>query len=102
RRPAVAAGGRVGGVADPVPSILVPKGTAFRSAAFGNEPPQVFESDADLMISPHTNKWTLAPVMRTAAKAGDRLLYDIAALRLTREAIAVFTWTSTTTIAKVT
>jgi hypothetical protein len=82
--------------------VAEPKGTAFRSSAFGNEPPQVFESDADLMISPHTNKWTLAPVMRTAAKAGDRLLYDIAALRLTREAIAVFTWTGATTIAKVT
>jgi hypothetical protein len=59
------------------------------------------ESDADLMISPHTNKWTLAPVMRAAAKAGP------AALRHRRPAPDArgdydFTWTGTTTIAKVT
>jgi hypothetical protein len=101
-RPAVAAEALIAAVADPGPSVLVPKGTAFRSAAFGDQPPQVFESDVGLTISPHTNKWTLAPVVRSTAKAGDRLLYDIATLRLTREAIAVFTWSGTTSIAKVT
>ncbi len=101
-RPAIAAEALLAAVADPGPSILVPTGTAFRSAAFGSEPPQVFESDADLTISPHTNKWTLAPVVRTVAQAGDRLLFDIATLRLTREAIAVFTWSGTTSVAKVT
>ena len=100
-RPAIAAEALLAAVADAGPSILVPKGTAFRSAAFGSEPPQVFESDADRTISPHTNKWTLAPVARTVTTAQEPLLYDVATLRLTREAIAVLTWSGTIAIAKV-
>ena len=101
-RPGIAAEAYIAAVADPGPAILIPKGTAFRSEAFGSEPPQVFESDTDATTSAHTNKWTLASVQRMAAQAGDRLLFDINTLRLTRGALAVFTWGSTTSIATVT
>jgi hypothetical protein len=101
-RPGIAAEAYIAAIGDPGPPILVPKGTAFRSEAFGSEPPQVFECNADATISAHTNKWTLAPVQRTTAQAGDRLLFDISTLRVTRGAYAVFTWGSTTSIAKVT
>jgi hypothetical protein len=66
-RPGIAAEACLAAIAESGPSILVPKGTAFRSEAFGSEPPQVFESDADATISAHTNKWTLAPVQRSSA-----------------------------------
>jgi predicted phage baseplate assembly protein len=47
--------------ADPV---VVPRGTAFRSGAFGDEAPQIFELDATATIWPQRNRWRLAPVRR--------------------------------------
>jgi hypothetical protein len=101
-RPGIAAEAYLAAVADPGPPTVVPKGTAFRSGAFGGESPQVFESDADVTISAYTNKWVLAPVQRNLAEAGDRLLFDIPSLRLTRGALAVSSIGGTTAIATVT
>jgi predicted phage baseplate assembly protein len=61
-RGAVAATVRVAvtvGGADPVP---IRKGVAFRSEAVDDEPPQVFEVDADTTAWPQRNRWQLAPV----------------------------------------
>jgi predicted phage baseplate assembly protein len=45
--------------ADP---LLIPRGAGFRSEAFGKEPPQVFEVDADSWAWPQRNRWRLAPM----------------------------------------
>lgn len=42
--------------------VAVPAGTAFRSAAFGDEPPHVFETTVPARIDPRRNEWTLAPI----------------------------------------
>lgn len=43
-------------------SVTLPVGTAFRSDAFENEPPQVFELGAETAIHPFKNEWTIGPV----------------------------------------
>jgi hypothetical protein len=69
-RPAVAARARLAVTADGrVPQVL-PAGTAFRSAAFGSEPPQVFELDADTRVHPLLNGWSLQPVRPDAIPTG--------------------------------
>jgi hypothetical protein len=42
--------------------ISIPKGTGFRSSAFDEEPPQIFETSTDASIDPALNRWTLAPI----------------------------------------
>jgi hypothetical protein len=44
--------------------IVAPAGTGFRSEAFGEEPPQVFELPAPADVWPQRNAWTLAPYRR--------------------------------------
>lgn len=44
--------------------VDLPVGTAFRSDAFGAEPPQVFEITAPTSIHPFKNEWTIGPVQR--------------------------------------
>ncbi|SCX79762.1 hypothetical protein [Nitrosospira sp. Nsp13] len=63
-RPAMAARIRLAVEADGADPILLPKGTAFRSAPFDNQPPQVFELAADTVIWPERNRWKLAPVRK--------------------------------------
>jgi predicted phage baseplate assembly protein len=41
--------------------FTLPAGTAFRSDAFGTEPPQVFELSQDTPIHPLRNEWTIGP-----------------------------------------
>jgi hypothetical protein len=41
--------------------VSVPAGTAFRSSAFGSEPPQVFELDMPIAIHPLRNRWQVTP-----------------------------------------
>ncbi|MGZ8312952.1 MAG: hypothetical protein ACXWUR_12885, partial [Allosphingosinicella sp.] len=45
--------------ADP---LFLPRGTAFRSEGFDDEPPQLFELDADATVWPQRNSWRLAPI----------------------------------------
>lgn len=42
--------------------VAVPRGVAFRSGPFGDEPPQVFETGLPGTIDPRRNEWTLAPI----------------------------------------
>jgi len=65
-RGAVAARVRLALEADGADPIFLPKGTGFRSEAFDNEPPQIFELDADVTIWPQRNRWQLAPIRATA------------------------------------
>src|SRR5438045_4509803 len=61
-KPAVSTAVRLAALADGADPVLLPAGTAFRSEAFGNEPPQVFETGAAATIWPQRNSWRLAPI----------------------------------------
>jgi hypothetical protein len=94
-RPAVAAAVRLALLAEGQQPIVVAPGTAFRSAAFGAEPPQVFELDVAASIHPAANQWKVAPPPvgtlsgsqsrllcepgKSAIKDGDHLLIDCGA-----------------------
>jgi predicted phage baseplate assembly protein len=54
--------------------LLLPAGLAFRSAAFGAEPPQVFELDADTKAHPLLNGWQLAQLRPSTIPAGTATL----------------------------
>jgi hypothetical protein len=69
-RPAVAARARLAVKADGRLPLKLPAGSAFRSAAFGGEPPQVFELDADTVVHPLLNGWSLASVRPDVVPTG--------------------------------
>ncbi len=56
-RPAVASLVELALLADGRTALALPAGTAFRSAAFGEEPPQVFEISGELIIHPLRSRW---------------------------------------------
>lgn len=57
--------------------VKLHRGTAFRSGAFGANPPQVFELDADTTIHPLNNQWGIAPTRGTTISGStDTLLVD--------------------------
>jgi hypothetical protein len=60
-RPALAGSVTLALLADGADPVNVPSGAAFRSAAFGSEPPQTFEMLAGATIWPQRNRWQLAP-----------------------------------------
>ncbi|MDI6104127.1 hypothetical protein QLQ12_36600 [Actinoplanes sp. NEAU-A12] len=68
-RPAVAARARLAVRADGRQPLVLPAGTAFRSSAFGAEPPQVFELDADTTVHPLLNGWALEPTRPASVPA---------------------------------
>jgi hypothetical protein len=101
-RPAVAAEGLIAALADRGPPVDVPAYTAFRSEAFGDNPPQIFESDADETIDWRKNRWTLAAVVPSVWSGNAQLLLDVRTLRLARGGWAVFDGAVTAAIAQVT
>jgi len=58
--PAVAASVEVAVIADGVRPVKLPVGTGFRSGAFDDQPPQVFELTTEVTIHPALNQWTMA------------------------------------------
>lgn len=64
-RPAVSAKVVLAAFADGRRPVILPVGTAFRSGAFGSNPPQVFELDHPVEILPQLNQWTLKPIRPT-------------------------------------
>ena len=58
-RPAVAGSAFLAAVAEGRRPVLVPRGTAFGSSAFGDEPPQTFELDEATAIHVLTNRWSV-------------------------------------------
>ncbi|MET9761304.1 baseplate J/gp47 family protein [Streptomyces sp. NPDC006372] len=85
-RPAVAASVTLAAYADGTEPVLLRAGTAFRSAALPDGgPPQVFELDADTVIRPKWNGWTLAPCRpdRLPGAAGPTVLLDPKGVALT-------------------
>lgn len=73
-RPAVAAVGHLAVKVDGRQPVLLPAGTAFRSAAFGAEPPQVYELAAAARVHPLLNGWGLVPTVPTTIPASSSAL----------------------------
>jgi hypothetical protein len=65
-RPAVGARVRLALLAEGSRATRVPARTAFRSGAFGGQPPQVFETDAEALAHPALNTHAVAPPRQTA------------------------------------
>jgi hypothetical protein len=65
-RPAISAAVHLGMLADGRKPVAVPAGTAVRSAAFDGQPPQMFETSADVTIHPDANRWGVSPPRGTS------------------------------------
>jgi len=82
-RPAVAASVSLATLAGGRKQVVLPEELAFRSSAFDDEAPQVFELDAETLIHPLNNQWSLdAPQQDTLSSTGsaaaetfDKLLF---------------------------
>ncbi|MBC8488710.1 MAG: hypothetical protein H8D45_22015 [Bacteroidetes bacterium] len=61
-KPAVGASVFLSAFAGGRQEIELPESTAFRSGAFEEEPPQVFELDQSSIIHPFTNNWPVKPL----------------------------------------
>ncbi len=66
-KPALGALADLAVFADGRQPVTLPAGTAFRSGAFGGNPPQVFELSAQAVIDPSLNKWAAQPVLPITA-----------------------------------
>jgi hypothetical protein len=87
-RPELASSADVGVVIDGVLPIRLPAGTAFRSAAFDGQPPQVFETSADATADPNANQWSVVPPRATALSGTlTYLLLDPATARVQRDGL---------------
>lgn len=60
--PGVAGSVVLGALADGRVPVVLPAGTAFRSDAFGEEAPQIFELDEPVRIEPAKNEWRVGPL----------------------------------------
>jgi hypothetical protein len=61
-RPALSAQARIVVEVEGKQAVTLPAGTAFRSEAFDDEAPQVFETLVDHKALPQWNRWQLAPI----------------------------------------
>jgi hypothetical protein len=83
-RPAVAATVTLAGLAEGRRPIVLPAGLAFRSSAFEDQAPQVFELENAATIHPLNNQWQLAaPVPDTLGSGGN--LENFSQLLATRD-----------------
>ena len=85
-RPAVAASVSLAVLAEGRRPIVLPLGLAFRSSAFDDEAPQVFELDAAATIHPLNNQWSLeAPTPNTLGNMGSTAIQTFSQLLLTTD-----------------
>jgi hypothetical protein len=63
-RGGIAATSVVAAIADGRVPVVLPPATGFRSRGFNGEPPQVFETAAELQIHPLWNQWKVEPFRR--------------------------------------
>jgi hypothetical protein len=87
-RPAVAAAVDLAILADGRQPVALPAGLAFRSGAFGDEPPQVFELDDARTVHPLQNRWALGRP-RQAVGSGRVLLLTAGTARLKRDDVTL-------------
>ena len=87
-RPELASVADLGALVEGRLPVAIPAGTAFRSAAFGSEPPQVFETSADAIAHPDANQWTVVPPRATTLSGTlDHILLDAATARVQRDSL---------------
>jgi hypothetical protein len=85
-KPAVAASVSLAVLAEGRKSILLPKGLAFRSSAFDDEAPQVFELDVETTTHPLNGQWDLAaPPQDTLSSTGSASTQSFSQLLLTTD-----------------
>jgi hypothetical protein len=107
--PGVAGSAAIAAIAEGRTSVAVPGQAAFRSDAFGNQAPQVFEADLPVSIHPFTNSWQIGavPAVRLQAPAGSldgielplsfttsELLFETAEFGLAKDRLALLTHTA--------
>jgi hypothetical protein len=61
-KPGVAGSVSLALIAEGRVQVVLGPGVGFRSDAFGNEPPQVFELTSDATIHPLQNEWSIGPI----------------------------------------
>lgn len=61
-RPALAAEALIAGIVDGSDPVTAPAGSGFIADATDDAPPQEFELEADTILDPLRNRWTLAPI----------------------------------------
>src|ERR1700720_682545 len=85
-RPELASSALLGVLVDGRLPVVLPSGTGFRSIASGAEPPQVFETSADVTVSPDANQWGVVPPRATTISGTvSYLLLDPATARVRRD-----------------
>lgn len=89
-RPALASFVTLAAIAEGAEAVTLPAFTRFRSEAFDDEPPHIFESDVATAISRLTNEWTLGPVRQETQDGA--LLLEPGTARLTRDQLVLFDW----------
>lgn len=89
-RPALAAFVELAAIADGNKPVKLPPGTGFRSDAFNDEPPQVFETEVEHTIHSLLNEWTLAPVREKSL--GKELLFEPGTAALAEDQIILLRW----------
>ena len=101
-RPAVASSVVMTAIAEGRKSLCLSQGTAFRSEAFDDEAPQVFELNSDSIIHPLNNSWKVSP-QRPTTMSGTQstLLLQDENKKLQKDDIFIATANSSTSIHQV-
>jgi hypothetical protein len=90
-KPPIAALATLAVFAEPGQPIILPPGAGFRSEAFDDEPPQVFETSDPTTVAPTLNEWTLAPI-RPRLFGDGPLLLDPGTSAIAEGQIVLMSW----------
>jgi hypothetical protein len=88
-RPALAAEALITGIVDGSDPVTAPTGSGFIADAADSSPPQEFELEADAVLDPIRNRWTLAPI-REPVFDRDNVLIDSGSRNLSEGAWVAF------------
>jgi hypothetical protein len=94
--PGVAGSATIAAIAEGRVSVSVPQSTAFRSDAFGSEPPQVFEASLPAAIHALANSWEIGPVevpVLTGSDDRTELIFETANFGLAKNRLVLIRWT---------
>lgn len=100
-RPALAATVVLAAIAEGKQPVTLPPRTGFRSDAFEDEPPQIFETEIEQTIHPFSNEWTLAEV-RDPFPNNNELLLELNTARLAEEELVLLRWGTNLHVSRVT
>jgi hypothetical protein len=91
--PGIAGETRLAAIAEGRTTVQVPARTGFRSDAFDNQPPQVFETETGVEIHPLKNSWEIESVLRVGSNGitTDELTFETAEFGLAKDRIVLIT-----------